>query len=132
MMDEATKAQEAAAAAAAALEASPMVDETISEVEQGLRQEVTVTIDEQDAVQRMRAEASVLGERLGLGNMQVSWRAVPVRRIGSWVHVRFTTILHSRSVMSGFVPSCVLRCCAVAIFTLNVCTATDIGGVGWL
>lgn len=71
MMDEATKAQEAAAAAAAALEANPMVDDTIAEVEQGLRQEVTVTIDEQDAVQRMRAEASVLGERLGLGNMQV-------------------------------------------------------------
>eukprot|EP00903_Cladosiphon_okamuranus_P005539 g5516.t1 len=72
MMDEATKAQEAAAAAAAALEANPMVDDTIAEVEKGLRQEVTVTVDEQDAVQRMRAEASVLGERLGLGNMQVN------------------------------------------------------------
>ena len=73
MMDEATKAQEAAAAAAAAaaIPAGPMVDETMAEVEQGLRQEITVTIDEQDAVQRMRAEASVLGERLGLGNMQV-------------------------------------------------------------
>lgn len=69
MIDEATKAQETAAAA---LEEDPMVDETIAEVEQGLRQEVTVTIDEQDAVQRMRAEASVLGERLGLGNMQVN------------------------------------------------------------
>lgn len=73
MMDEATKAQEVAAAAAKAAEeaSGPMVDETISEVEQGLRQEITVTIDEQDAVQKMRAEASVLGERLGLGNMQV-------------------------------------------------------------
>ncbi len=74
MMEEATKAQEAAAAAAAAaaaLPAEPMVDETIAQVEQGLRQEITVTIDEQDAVQKMRAEASVLGERLGLGNMQV-------------------------------------------------------------
>lgn len=77
MMDEATKAQEAAAAAAAAaaaLPVEPMVDETIAQVEQGLRQEITVSIDEQDAVQRMRAEASVLGERLGLGNMQVSLR----------------------------------------------------------
>lgn len=71
MMEEATKAQAAATAAAEAAQADPMVDETISEVEQGLRQEITVTIDEQDAVQRMRAEASVLGERLGLGNMQV-------------------------------------------------------------
>ncbi|CAN0274521.1 unnamed protein product [Pylaiella littoralis] len=72
MMEEATKAQAAATAAAEAAQADPMVDETISEVEQGLRQEITVTIDEQDAVQRMRAEASVLGERLGLGNMQVN------------------------------------------------------------
>ncbi|CAM9729495.1 unnamed protein product, partial [Scytosiphon promiscuus] len=55
MMEEATKAQE-----------------TMAAVEQGLRQEITVTIDEQDAVQKMRAEASVLGERLGLGNMQVN------------------------------------------------------------
>ncbi|CAN0045907.1 unnamed protein product, partial [Hapterophycus canaliculatus] len=75
MMEEATKAQEVAAAAAAAAASSaadPMVDETMAEVEQGLRQEITVTIDEQDAVQKMRAEASVLGERLGLGNMQVN------------------------------------------------------------
>lgn len=57
----------------AAAPAEPMVDDTISSVEQGLRQEVTVTIDEQEAVQKMRAEASVLGERLGLGNMQVAW-----------------------------------------------------------
>lgn len=72
MMDEATKAQGAAAAAAAdPVQAGPMVDETMAEVEQGMRQEITVTIDEQDAVQKMRAEASVLGERLGLGNMQV-------------------------------------------------------------
>lgn len=81
MMEEATKAQEVAAAAAAAAAsgaADPMVDETMAEVEQGLRQEITVTIDEQDAVQKMRAEASVLGERLGLGNMQVSggWQAL--------------------------------------------------------
>lgn len=67
MMDEATKAQNAAAAPPA----GPMVDDTMAEVEQGLRQEITVTIDEQEAVQKMRAEASVLGERLGLGNMQV-------------------------------------------------------------
>ncbi|CAN0224586.1 unnamed protein product [Laminaria digitata] len=71
MMDEAAKAQ-GAAAAAPALAPEPMVDETMAEVEQGLRQEITVTIDEQDAVQKMRAEASVLGERLGLGNMQVN------------------------------------------------------------
>lgn len=84
MMDEATKAQEVAAAAAAAQAAGPMVDETIAEVEQGLRQEVTVTIDEQDAVQKMRAEASVLGERLGLGNMQVRYTACdPVRNANS-------------------------------------------------
>ncbi|CAM9630701.1 unnamed protein product [Ectocarpus sp. 12 AP-2014] len=70
MMDEATKTQ--AAAAAPPPVADPMVDETMAEVEQGLRQEITVTIDEQDAVQKMRAEASVLGERLGLGNMQVN------------------------------------------------------------
>lgn len=63
MMEEATKAQEAAAS-------QPMADDTMAEVEKGLRQEITVTIDEQDSVQRMRAEASVLGERLGLGNMQ--------------------------------------------------------------
>lgn len=69
MMEEATKAQ--ATAAAPPPVADPMVDETMAEVEQGLRQEITVTIDEQDAVQKMRAEASVLGERLGLGNMQV-------------------------------------------------------------
>ena len=69
MMDEATKAQGAAAAAPQLAE--PMVDETMAAVEQGMRQEITVTIDEQDAVQKMRAEASVLGERLGLGNMQV-------------------------------------------------------------
>lgn len=67
MMDEAAKAQ----AAGAQPEAEPMVDDTMAEVEQGLRQEITVTIDEQDAVQKMRAEASILGERLGLGNMQV-------------------------------------------------------------
>ena len=81
MMDEATKAQEvaaAAAAAAAAAPAEPMVDETMAEVEQGLRQEITVTIDEQDAVQKMRAEASVLGERLGLGNMQVRLESRPL------------------------------------------------------
>lgn len=69
MMDEAAKAQ--GAAAAAPVPAEPMVDETMADVEQGMRQEITVTIDEQDAVQKMRAEASVLGERLGLGNMQV-------------------------------------------------------------
>lgn len=70
MMDEAAKAQ--GAAAAAPVPAEPMVDETMADVEQGMRQEITVTIDEQDAVQKMRAEASVLGERLGLGNMQVN------------------------------------------------------------
>lgn len=69
MMEEATKAQ--AASPAAPVVAEPMVDDAIASVEAGMRQEITVTIDEQAAVQKMRAEASVLGERLGLGNMQV-------------------------------------------------------------
>lgn len=70
MMEEATKAQ--AASPAAPVVAEPMVDDAIASVEAGMRQEITVTIDEQAAVQKMRAEASVLGERLGLGNMQVN------------------------------------------------------------
>lgn len=67
MVKEASNAQQIAESASTA----PVVDDTMAKVEQGLRQEITVTIDEQEAVQKMRAEASVLGERLGLGNMQV-------------------------------------------------------------
>lgn len=69
MMEEATKAK--AAGPAAPVVAESMIDDAIASVEAGMRQEITVTIDEQAAVQKMRAEASVLGERLGLGNMQV-------------------------------------------------------------
>lgn len=74
MIEEAKNANSAGAATAAAPVSEPMVDEAIAAVEAGMRQEITVTIDEQAAVQRMRAEASVIGERLGLGNMQVGRR----------------------------------------------------------
>ncbi|CAM9158155.1 unnamed protein product [Choristocarpus tenellus] len=53
-------------------ELEPVVDDTIRDVNENLKNEIIVTIDEQEAVQKMRAEASVLGERLGLGNMQVN------------------------------------------------------------
>lgn len=134
MMDEATKAQEVAAAAAAALEANPMVDDTIAEVEQGLRQEVTVTIDEQDAVQRMRAEASVLGERLGLGNMQVSRHCGPRFESAaasicmcSFQLLVFTQARPLRVVSVRHVLALLCRCRVV--FPLIVDTATDIGEV---
>lgn len=71
MMEEATKAQNMGAPSSFS---APVVDDAIDEVEKGLRQEVMVSVEEQDAVQKMRAEASVLGERLGLGNMQVGGR----------------------------------------------------------
>lgn len=76
-MEEATKGLDTGAPPK--LESMPMVDEAIDDIESGLRQEVMVTIDEQEAVQKMRAEASVLGERLGLGNMQVCSEGRDVR-----------------------------------------------------
>ena len=69
MMEDASKAQTEVTVGPSP---APMVDDTIGDVKESLRQEVMVSVVEQDAVQKMRAEASVLGERLGLGNMQVS------------------------------------------------------------
>ncbi|CAM9236018.1 unnamed protein product [Ascophyllum nodosum] len=69
MMEDASKAQTEVAVGPSP---APMVDDTIGDVKESLRQEVMVSVVEQDAVQKMRAEASVLGERLGLGNMQVN------------------------------------------------------------
>ncbi|CAM9372180.1 unnamed protein product, partial [Discosporangium mesarthrocarpum] len=66
MIEQASRAQQAPELAA------PLVDDAIGTVNENLKNEIIVTIDEQEAVQRMRAEASVLGERLGLGNMQVN------------------------------------------------------------
>ncbi|KAG5178188.1 hypothetical protein JKP88DRAFT_281291 [Tribonema minus] len=48
-----------------------MIDEGIDKVAENIKVE-TLSTEEQQAVQVMRAEASILGEKLGLGNMQVS------------------------------------------------------------
>lgn len=81
-------------------EPEPMVDETMAEVEAGLRQEITVTIDEQAAVQKMRAEASVLGERLGLGNMQVKMGEIEKGRDGP--KKKRVVYIHGRYSLYGY------------------------------
>jgi hypothetical protein len=48
-----------------------MIDEGIDKIAENIKVD-TLTSDEQKAMQVMRAEASILGEQLGLGNMQVS------------------------------------------------------------
>lgn len=54
-----------------AQELERMIDEGIDQIAENIKVD-TLSTNEQKAIQQMRAEASILGEQLGLGNMQAS------------------------------------------------------------